>query len=337
MAVRIGFDQYSVAHRDLSAEATLQFAVERGFDGVQFLDPASIEPALDLGRLRDFHHRAEALGLYVEAGLPSPNPIRHSRRLEREIPPREHAHQLARHVDALAALGCRRARVYVGDRHDRFRTDVRWDVQRVVTLEVLHALTPRLRDHGIRLALETHADLTVDELLALLDRLDPAVAGVTLDTGNLLMRLDEPLAAAERLAPWVVATHIKDAVLAFTARGLCWQARPVGSGILPMPDLLAPLLRANPDLTLSIELHPRTYDLPIFDKTWLAFFPALRPECLAAMVALALRCEHRFAEGSLLRPELVESIPWADRDLDWLASSLGYLRRVVQGLTRFYK
>ena len=30
--------------------------------------------------------------------------------------------------------------------------------------------------------------------------------------------------------------------------------------------------------------------------------------------------------GDLPRPEEVEVIPWATRDLDWLASSLGYLR-----------
>src|SRR5207302_11377504 len=124
---------------------------------------------------------------------------------------------------------------------------------------------PRLRDLGLRIALETHADLTVDEMVEILDRLGPEAVGVTLDTGNLVMRLDDPVAAAERLAPRVLATHIKDAVLAFTPRGLCWQARPVGSGIMPMPDLLAALHRADPALMLSIELHPRTYDLPIFD------------------------------------------------------------------------
>jgi 3-oxoisoapionate decarboxylase len=33
-----------------------------------------------------------------------------------------------------------------------------------------------------------------------------------------------------------------------------------------------------------------------------------------------------------MRPEVVEAIPWADRDLDWLASSLGFLRSVVPAL-----
>ena len=60
---------------------------------------------------------------------------------------------------------------------------------------------------------------------------------------------------------------------------------------------------------LSIELHPRTYDLPIYDPAWLAFFPGLRPESLAAVVRLAATCERRFADGSLARPEVVEADP----------------------------
>ena len=336
MSARIGFDHYTIAHRDLSAAATLEFARERGFAGVQFLEPTAIDRALDPGRLAAFGSRTEALGLYVEVGLPSPNPLRRSREAEREVTPAEHARDLARHVEAVAALGCGHARAYVGDRHDRFRTGVRWDAQRAATLDVLRRLAPRLRDIGLRVALETHADLTADELFTLVEQLGPEVAGVTLDTGNLVMRLDDPVLTAERLAPHVLSTHIKDAVLAFTPRGLCWQARPIGSGGLPMPDLLAPLIRANPDLNLSIELHPRTYDLPIFDPSWLAFFPALRPEALAAVVRLAGECERRYAEGTLTcaASEAVEAIPWAERDLDWLASSLGYLRPVVDMLSR---
>jgi sugar phosphate isomerase/epimerase len=165
-----------------------------------------------------------------------------------------------------------------------------------------------------------------------LDRLGPELAGVTLDTGNLAMRLEDPLRAAERLAPRVLSTHVKDAVLAFTPRGLCWQARPVGLGILPNAEMLAVLALANPAVNLSIELHPRTYDLPIYDPTWLAFFPGLQPSALASAVRLASLSEERFAKGALPRPEVVEAIPWADRDLDWLDSSVAYLKSVVRAL-----
>jgi 3-oxoisoapionate decarboxylase len=332
MRARIGFDQYSLANRGLTAEATLDFARAHRFDGVQFLEPASIDGSLDPGRLADFRRQADAMGLYLEVGLPSPNPVRRSRELGRDIAPRDLAHELEPRVDALGELECRHARLFVGDRHDRFRMDTPWDVQVDATVEVIRRLTSRLKERGIRVAIETHADLTCSELLGIIERLDPEVAGVTLDTGNLLMRLDDPMEAVRRLAPFVLGTHIKDAVLAFTRRGLCWQARPVGSGILPLPDMLSELLRARPGVALSIELHPRIYDLPIYDPRWLGFFPDLRPESLASVVRLAAECERRYAEGALPRPEMVEATPWSDRDLDWLASSLGYLRSVVPTL-----
>jgi sugar phosphate isomerase/epimerase len=332
--MRIGLDAYTIEPRGQTVEETLAFARDHQLDGVQFLGPSTIAPDLDPARLLEIRALADSQGLALEVGLPSPNPVRRSRLEGRPVAPAEHANDLIRHVEAVQILGCRHARVYLGDRHDRFRTDVDWADQLAASQDVLERLTPALRDQDVALAVETHADLTVDELLRLLDAFDSEILGVTIDTGNLPMRLDDPIEAVERLAPRVLAAHVKDAVLAFTPRGLCWQARPVGSGILPMPDLLAILHRANPDLLLSIELHPRTYDLPIFEPAWLAFFPELRPRSLAALVRLAAACERRFIEGSLARPEVVEAIPWADRDLDWLASSVGYLRAVVGMLGR---
>ena len=332
--MRIGFDAYTIEHRGLSVEETLDFAREHRLDGVQFLEPRALAPDLDHARLLEIRQMARAKGLALEVGLPSLNPARRSRIEGRSIGVEEHARDLIRHVEAVAVLGVRHARVYLGDRHDRFRTDIGWREQLDASIDVAKRLESALREHGLALAIETHADVTSDELGAILDAFPPELVGVTLDTGNLPMRLDDPIAVVERLAPRVLATHVKDAVLAFTPRGLCWQARPVGSGILPMPDLLAILHRANPTLMLSIELHPRTYDLPIFEPAWLAFFPGLRPESFAAVVRLAVACERRFAEGSLARPELVEAVPWPERDLDWLASSLGYLRAIVAMLGR---
>lgn len=334
MTSRIGFDHYTIGHRNLGAVATLEFAESRGLGGVQFLEPSSIDAELAPGRLADFRRTADAMGLYLEVGLPSPNPVRRSRAESRPVSAEEHALFLARRVESVAALGCRHARVYVGDRHDRFRADTPWSAQIEATVDVLTRLTPALREQGVLLAIETHADLTADELLAILDRLAPESFGVILDIGNLVMRLDDPVRAAERLAPRVVGTHVKDCVLARTPRGLCWQARPVGSGILPLPDILAPLLRARPGLNLTIELHPRTYDLPIHDPSWLSYFPAASADSLAPVNLLVDRCEERYATGFLDRPEVIEATPWAERDLDWLALSLGYLRSVVPALVR---
>ncbi len=228
MTARIGFDHYTIAHRGFTAEATLEFARAHRFDGVQFLEPAAIDRSLEPARLRAFRAKADAMGLYLEVGLPSPNPVRRSREIGSEVSPAELAVELGSHLDALRELGCAHARLYIGDRHDRFRMDTPWDLQIAASLAVIRHLTPLLKERGIRLAIETHGDLTVDELLGIVDALDPEVAGITLDTGNLLMRLDDPLTATERLAPWVLGTHVKDAALEFTRAGCA--GRPGRSG-----------------------------------------------------------------------------------------------------------
>ncbi len=100
MTARIGLDHYTIGHRGLSAGDTLNFAESHGFDGVQFLDPESIEPSLDPERLAGFRHQADARNLYLEVGLPSPNPVRRSRLEDRQVTPAEHARNLASHLEA---------------------------------------------------------------------------------------------------------------------------------------------------------------------------------------------------------------------------------------------
>jgi sugar phosphate isomerase/epimerase len=194
----------------------------------------------------------------------------------------------------------------------------------------IRALRADLIELGIRLAVETHADLTCEELLRLVDALGDDILGVTLDTGNLPMRLDDSIPTAERLAPVVLMTHLKDAALGFSDRGLVWQARPVGEGCLPIPEVLAILESRNPGLNLSIELHPRTYDLPIFDPVWLSYFPDLKPASLAAVVCLAADCERAYRSGTRERPEVVEAIPWEYRADSWIDRSASFLRSLLE-------
>lgn len=75
MGVRIGFDHYTIAERGWSARQTMEFARDHQFDGVQFLEPAQIDQGLDAGKLTEFRRWVEAMGLYLEVGLPPPSPV----------------------------------------------------------------------------------------------------------------------------------------------------------------------------------------------------------------------------------------------------------------------
>ena len=52
--MRIGFDAYTIEHRGLSVEQTLDFAREHRLEGVQFLEPSALVPDLDRSKLLHF-------------------------------------------------------------------------------------------------------------------------------------------------------------------------------------------------------------------------------------------------------------------------------------------
>ena len=64
--------------------------------------------------------------------------------------------------------------------------------------------------NGVKLAIENHIDYNSDEILWLLREVDSPYLGVNFDSGNFLRVLDDPVKAMEKLAPYVLATHIKD-------------------------------------------------------------------------------------------------------------------------------
>lgn len=63
---------------------------------------------------------------------------------------------------------------------------------------------------GISLAIENHIDYNSDEILWLIKEVGHPNFGINFDSGNFLRVLDDPVKAMEKLAPYVMATHIKD-------------------------------------------------------------------------------------------------------------------------------
>jgi sugar phosphate isomerase/epimerase len=133
----------------------------------------------------------------------------------------------------------------------------------------LRRLAPVAEAGGVRLTIENHADYRGHELAAVLARVDSPAVGARLDTANPYAVIEEPLAAAEALAPYTVATHVKDLIVeaepgnrGVPPGGLLGLRHCVlGEGHVDLPAIVALLAERGPlggDLSLVLEVGGAT-------------------------------------------------------------------------------
>ena len=116
------------------------------------------------------------------------------------------------------------------------------------------------KDNDVKLAVENHIDFTSDEILRMLEEVDSEYFGLNFDTGNFLRLLDDPIRGMEKLAPYVLATHVKDLMPDKTASPTDWHffaGVPVGQGLIDNQRLAQLLHQADFKGFLAVEIdHP---------------------------------------------------------------------------------
>jgi sugar phosphate isomerase/epimerase len=110
-------------------------------------------------------------------------------------------------------------------------------------------------DRGLRLALENHGDLRVQDILALFDAVDrPASLGVCLDNVNLIRVGDDMADGTRALAPSTLLVQLKDhepGDPTVTGGPVCTA---LGDGVADLDGLLAILASAGFDGPVCVEL-----------------------------------------------------------------------------------
>jgi sugar phosphate isomerase/epimerase len=115
---------------------------------------------------------------------------------------------------------------------------------------------------GVKLALENHIDYNSDEILQLLKDVNSPSLGVNFDSGNFLRVLDDPVEAMRKLAPHVLATHIKDLRPVRGVPADAWHffsCVPAGDGLILNEELARLLSQHGYQGFLAVEidfLHP---------------------------------------------------------------------------------
>lgn len=286
---RLGFDNYALRALGWKAGQILDYAATLKLDVVLFSDFDVYESLAD-DHLRDLKRRADDLGLQVYAGMLSICPssvIFDPRRGSAEA-------QLRLCLRIARLLGSPVARCVLGKVEDR-RSPGGITARIAETLAVLRAVRGEALDAGIRIAIENHAgDMNSTELLELIDAAGRDFVGATLDTGNALWALEEPMQALETLGPVTVCTGIRDSYLWETPEGATLQWTAVGTGLVDWAAFFRRFAELCPQAPVIIEtISGRPIFLPVLRDYFWDAYPRATPATLAALLRLARSGEPR--------------------------------------------
>jgi 3-oxoisoapionate decarboxylase len=280
---KLGVDLYSLRSQGWSAFECLEYCAAQGVAVVHFSEIGFLG-GLEENHLRQVRARAEALGLQMEIGMrsicPTSNLFDASQGAAEE--------QLSLMIQAARIAGSPLVRAVMGNRYDR-RGSVPIGVHIENTVRVLRAVRSRAQDAGVRIAIENHGgDMRASELKMLIEEAGTDFVGACLDSGNLLMTLDVPLAALDMLAPYVLTSHVRDSHIWRTPQGVAVRWPRMGEGNVGIREYLRRYVDLCPGKTISIEMitiEPR--HLNCLEPEFMEAFPGVSDCELAGYLTMA--------------------------------------------------
>ena len=215
---------------------------------------------IDLDWARRTRRMKDELGMYVEVQTFLPR---------EDAAVFEHAVRIAKEAGATSL----RVVCLLGRRYEMFDTLEGWKTAVVGFHKQIAAAVPIVEKYRMPLGIENHKDWRVDEQVALLKYYDSEYLGVSLDTGNNLTVLDDPMEVVEKLAPYTFSVHLKDMSAEECERGYLLSEVPLGEGMLDIKHMVDTVRRARPKVHFSLEMITRDpLEVPcLTDKYWATF------------------------------------------------------------------
>ncbi|MBM3457058.1 MAG: sugar phosphate isomerase/epimerase [Armatimonadetes bacterium] len=184
---------------------------------------------------------------------------------------------LRRHLDIAAALDapvvrCTLSGILCGDRRG---FPGGWRAHLSHCEAILARIVPYAEELGIAVALENHQDADSLDLLSLCERFSSRCLGITLDCGNPLAVMEDPVAFAVRIAPYLRHAHLKDYRVYPAPSGYRLVRCALGAGVVDFPALFRLFDAQEWPITRNIEmgaLHCRL--IPMLEPSWWDEFPA---------------------------------------------------------------
>ena len=193
----------------------------------------------------------------------------------------------------------------------------------------LQLAEPVLRKHKVKLAVENHKDWRADELVYALQQLKSEWIGVTLDFGNSISLVEDPMEVIETLVPYIFSTHVKDMGVEEYADGFLLSEVPLGKGFLNLPKIVALCRQHNPSVAFNLEMITRDpLEIPCLKNEYWASFDGVSGNDLARTFRMVKqnkynsplpRVSHLSAEDRLAVEEenIVKCLTYSKERLGW--------------------
>ena len=195
------------------------------------------------GQVRDIR---EELGLYLEGQIRLPWEEQDLERFETDV---QQAHEAGASILRTVCLS--------GRRYETFGTLAAFNEFKARSLAAVRRTEPILSKYSVKLGIENHKDWRIDELVEMMHLFNSEWIGVTLDTGNNISLLEDPMEVVRALAPYTVTTHFKDMSVQGYEDGFLLSEVPLGEGLLDLKEVVNMCRRYNPEVKFNLEMITR--------------------------------------------------------------------------------
>lgn len=302
--------RFSSPHRLLAVDRLMHLAASVGASGAH-----GGMPDIDMTWAAHTRRLKDELGMYVEI---------------QTFLPREDPAVFEHAVTVAKAAGASSLRVVclLGRRYEMFDSLADWKAAVAGFHRQIEMAVPIVEKHRMTLGIENHKDWRVDEQVALMQRYSSEYVGVTLDTGNNLSVLDDPMETVEKLAPYTVNVHFKDMAVEETPSGFLLSEVPLGDGMLDLKRMVDTIRRARPEVHFSLEMITRDpLEVPCVSDTYWASFADVNGLALARTLTRVRSNRPRQplprTSGLSLPQRYALEIEYIDRSIEYASTRLG--------------
>jgi sugar phosphate isomerase/epimerase len=266
---KLGLDLFSLRSQGWSAFELLDFAAKIGVDVAHFSEPRFLG-SLNETHLRKIKEHAGRLGIALEVGFGSICPT--STRFNRNDG--SASEQLLRMFHVAKLLGSPFVRCYLGSSAER-SGEIPLAQHIENTIASCKSVRSQALDLGVKIAIENHAgDLQARQLKVLIEEAGKDYVGALIDSGNAAWTLEDPHHTLETLAPYALASGVRDSAIWLTAKGADVMWVPFGEGNVDLRGWTQRFVQLCPGKAFSLEIinvrSPRSFDF-LDPKFWTSY------------------------------------------------------------------